>query len=292
MNFLQPMRFKYPRIIFLLAVLNFFVFSCSSNGFNAENALSHIETQVSVGPRIPGSTGSEEFQMILSSHLTNLGWDVERQDFSYKNTVGTNIIAKNSANPPSTIIGTHYDTRAISDNDPDENLQSVPVPGANDGASGTAVLMELSRLLSNDQESIWLVFFDAEDQGHLNGWDWSVGADYFADHLSTPPEEVIIIDMIGDIDLNIHYEANSSPVMSENIWEIAHDLGYGEAFIKEVKYSIMDDHIPFIHRGIPAILIIDLDYEKWHTTQDDLDHISKESLQKVGEVLLTYLNKD
>ena len=219
-----------------------------------------------------------------------LGWETEIQEFEHKDVQLTNLIAKNSPAPPAIILGTHYDTRTFSDRDPDEDKIATPVPGANDGASGTAVLLELAHNLLNNDQSIWIVFFDAEDQGNINGWDWSVGSQYFADRLSHQPEKAIIIDMIGDTDLNIYYEGNSSDELAKNIWDIAEKLGYGDSFIKETRYSVIDDHLPLLNNGIPTTLIIDLDYEKWHTTQDNLDHVSADSLKKVGSVLLTFLN--
>jgi Zn-dependent M28 family amino/carboxypeptidase len=263
--------------------------SCLSAGFDGQNALNYIETQVAIGPRIPGSENSQVFQQFLTSELSTLGWIVEKQGFSYGGKHLTNIIAKNSDEPPTVILGTHYDTRALSDRDPIESFRTTPVPGANDGASGTAVLLELAQHLSSYPESIWLVFFDAEDQGHIDNWEWSVGAQYFADQLNAYPDEVIIIDMIGDSDLNIYFEKNSSLEISDKIWSIAEELGFDDHFIPEDKFSIIDDHLPFINKGVPAALIIDLDYTYWHTTQDDLEHVSAGSLEIVGKVLLEYL---
>ena len=262
---------------------------CISAGFDGQNALNYIENQVAIGPRIPGSENSQVFQQFLTSELSTLGWIVEKQGFSYGGKNLTNIIAKNSDEPPTVILATHYDTRALSDRDPIESFRATPVPGANDGASGTSVLLELAQHLSSNPESIWLVFFDAEDQGHIDNWEWSVGAQFFADQLHAYPDEVIIIDMIGDNDLNIYFEKNSSLEISDKIWSIAEEFGFDDYFIPEYKYSIIDDHLPFINKGVPAVLIIDLDYPYWHTTQDDLEHVSADSLEIVGKVLLEYL---
>jgi len=281
---------KLMNKIFSNLLFIFFIAACSHNAFDEQRAFQYVATQVAFGPRIPGSIGSQNTQKFISDEITKHGWIIEKQEFIHLGTNVTNIIAKNTTEPPSIIIGTHYDTRAISDRDPDPNLQDSPVPGANDGASGTAVLLELSRHLLIHENSIWLVFFDAEDQGKLGDWDWSIGAQYFVENLSFLPDEVIIIDMIGDADLNIFYEANSSNLISEQIWTKAHQLGYADSFIKDIKYAIIDDHLPFVNQGIPSVLLIDLDYEKWHTTQDDLYHISAQSLGKVGTVLLAYFD--
>jgi len=284
------MRYKILfRLLLTVIVCCLFIGCTDENGFDGEKALGHVKTQVAFGPRIPGTNESLNFQEYLISALADNGWIVESQSFVYENTSITNIIAKNSSQQPSIILGTHFDTRAISDRDPDPDKRSSPVPGANDGGSGTAILLELSRHLLENNQSIWLVFFDAEDQGNLAGWEWSVGATNFVENLTSIPEEVIIIDMVGDIDLNIFYEANSSKELSYQLWDIADEMGYGDVFIKKEKYSIIDDHLPFIEKGIPTVLIIDLDYEMWHTTQDDISHISTESMRTVGNVLLAYL---
>ena len=277
--------------LLLIMILSFLLAGCAADSFDEENAMGYVMTQVAFGPRIPGTIESSYLQDYLISELSNNGWIIERQEFVYQNTNISNIIAKKSPQQPSIILGTHFDTRALSDSDPDPEKRTTPVPGANDGGSGTAILLELSRHLLENNQNIWLVFFDAEDQGNLDGWEWSVGASYFADNLTQLPEEVIIIDMIGDVDLNIHYEANSSSELSQQLWNIADELGYGSVFIKKEKYTIIDDHLPFIDKGIPSVLIIDLDYEMWHTTQDDISHISAESMSKVGNVLLEYLRQ-
>jgi Zn-dependent M28 family amino/carboxypeptidase len=276
---------------FVTIILSCLLLGCTINSFEEEKAFEHVLTQVAFGPRIPGTIGSSYLQNYLISELSDGGWIVEKQEFIYKNTSINNIIAKNSPSHPNIILGTHYDTRILSDRDPDPDKRTTPVPGANDGASGTAILLELSRHLLKNDQNIWIVFFDAEDQGNIDGWDWSVGSQYFAENLTNYPEEVIIIDMVGDKDLNIYYEINSSTALSQRIWKIADETGYSEVFIKKEKYSIIDDHLPFIDKEIPAVLIIDIDYEMWHTTQDDVNYVSAESLGKVGNVILKYLRQ-
>jgi len=280
---------SFRKTIFVSILIVFLFAGCEPRSFNEQRAYGYIATQLSFGHRIPGTVSSRETLHYLNNELMKLGWETEIQEFEHKDVQLTNLIAKNSPAPPAIILGTHYDTRTFSDRDPDEDKRATPVPGANDGASGTAVLLELAHNLLNNDQSIWIVLFDAEDQGNINGWDWSVGSQYFADRLSHQPEKAIIIDMIGDTDLNIYYEGNSSDELAKNIWDIAEKLGYGDSFIKETKYSVIDDHLPLLNNGIPTTLIIDLDYEKWHTTQDNLDHVSADSLKKVGSVLLTFL---
>jgi Zn-dependent M28 family amino/carboxypeptidase len=133
------------------------------------------------------------------------------------------------------------------------------------------------------------VFFDAEDQGRIAGWDWILGSTAFVETLQSAPQAVVIVDMIGDKDLNIYREINSNPVLSDQVWSQAAQLGYEDIFINEEKYSILDDHTPFLNAGIPAINLIDFDYPAWHTIQDDLEQVSAKSLQTVGDTLLAWL---
>jgi len=258
--------------------------------FDGSIALQHIENQLSFGPRVPESEGSEKVKSYIFENLASAGWIVERQEFNFDDTALTNIIAKSSINAPQLILGTHFDTRSISDKEGDAGRYASPVPGANDGASGTAVLLEMARVLEDTNKEIWLIFFDAEDQGRINNWEWSIGAEYFADNLSYQPESVVIIDMIGDINLDIYKEIQSNQPLTQLIWEEAEQLGYSSIFKNEQKYSLLDDHIPFINRGIPASLIIDFDYLYWHTNDDTFDKVSAESLEIIGNVLTSWIS--
>ncbi|MEW5719297.1 MAG: M28 family peptidase, partial [Chloroflexota bacterium] len=155
--------------------------------------------------------------------------------------------------------------------------------------------------ISKLKNEVWLVFFDAEDNGDLSGcvvapppcenapWHWSVGAEYFAGKLTAKPEFVVVVDMIGDADQNIYYEQNSDKQLQQQLWDIAARLGFDKQFIAQPKWSMSDDHTPFLQRGIRAIDIIDFDYPYWHTTQDTADKVSGDSLERVGKVLQTWL---
>jgi Zn-dependent M28 family amino/carboxypeptidase len=166
--------------------------------------------------------------------------------------------------------------------------------GANDGASGVAVLLELARSLNKQKlrNEVWLTFFDAEDNGGLDGWQYSAGSEFLAEHLSEVPETVIVVDMIGDADQQIYMERNSTPELKEKLWSLAAHLGYSAYFIPQVKWPITDDHIPFLRRGYAAVDVIDFDYPYWHTTQDTADKVSAVSLERVGRVLQTFLEND
>jgi Zn-dependent M28 family amino/carboxypeptidase len=191
------------------------------------------------------------------------------------------------------MIGAHYDTRARADQSP--GAEATPVIGAVDGGSGVAVLIELAHALdlSTIDHEIRLAFFDVEDNGGngIDGWDWIAGSRYSADNLKTLPQAMILVDMVGQIDQEFYLEGNSDVELQAEIWAIAADLGYASSFIPSLKYTMIDDHVPFAQRGIRAIDIIDFDYPYWHTTEDTVDKMSAESLAEVGRVIEYWLER-
>ncbi len=151
-------------------------------------------------------------------------------------------------------------------------------------------MLELARVLPDNLPfSISLVFFDAEDQGGIEGQDWIMGSTYYAESLSKHPDAFILLDMVGDENQQFFYESNSDQELRKSLWESAATLGYSEYFTPKVKYSIIDDHIPFVKLGIPSVDIIDFEYEHWHTTQDIPRFVSPSSLERVGKVVYTWL---
>ena len=258
--------------------------------FDGERAFHHVITQMEFGPRITGTEGNRNAGDYIAEQLKQTGWAVEFQEFRYMNTPIRNIIGRaNLGKGPIIILGAHYDTRRLADQDPTQSTD--PVPGANDGASGVAVLLELARVLdlSKVHHEIWLVFFDAEDNGYIERWNWLVGSTYMAETLRVQPEAMILLDMIGDSDQQVYYEVNSDHALSERIWTVASQLGYGDHFIPQARWQMIDDHIPFAKRGIPAIDIIDFDYPYWHTINDTTDKVSPDSLERVGRTLQMFL---
>ncbi|MBU1660098.1 MAG: M28 family peptidase [Chloroflexi bacterium] len=259
--------------------------------FSGERAIADIEHQLSLGPRTPYSTGHDQIVSWMQTELNAAGWDTELQEAESMGHPIQNVIAKRGAGSPWIILGAHYDTRLHADQDPDPARRTFPVPGANDGASGVAVLMELARVLPPDLPGeIWLVFFDAEDNGDIQGWDWILGSRVFVGKLEGKPDAFVLVDMIGDADLNIYMEQNSDFKLSAEIWAQAASLGYADHFIPLPKYRMLDDHIPFLQANIPAVDIIDFDYPSWHTVADTLDKVSAHSLQVVGDTLLAWLS--
>ena len=262
--------------------------------FTGELAYPWVTRQCDLGYRITGTETNRQAGDMIIEELRAQGWDVQEQTFTYMNTPARNILAwKGEAADGSDaiLIGAHYDTRRSAD----EEDPSQPVMGANDGASGVAVLLELARSLAWDTEDrrIYLAFFDAEDNGRLDGWDWIVGSTYMAEHWGeageSPLKAMILVDMIGDADQQVYYERNSDPGLSQALWNIAGQLGYSERIIPEYRYSMLDDHIPFARMGVRAVDMIDFDYPYWHTTQDTPDKVSAESLEAIGRTLEVWL---
>ncbi len=257
--------------------------------FDGQRALRDVETQVAFGPRIPESEGHAQALNWMNAQLVAAGWQVRMQSLTYGGHPIQNLIAFRSDQTPQFILGAHYDTRLHADRDPNPALKTQPVPGADDGASGVAVLLELARSLPANTVPIWIVFFDAEDNGNIPGWDWLLGSKAFVANMQVQPAGMVLLDMVGNPQLSIPMEGNSDPTLRQSIWNTAAALGHGDVFVPHVKYTIEDDHLPFVEAGIPSVDVIDLDYPYWHTTADTPDHVSAKSLQVVGDVMQAWL---
>ncbi len=287
----------YLGAILLLAVIvgywyyNAFTQPSTHETFDGTRAYADVQAQMEMGPRYVGSSGHAKVVSWIQSELEAAGWQVEIQAATSMGHPIQNIVASRGTQPASVLVGAHYDTRLYATRDPDPAKQDQPVPGADDGASGVAVLLELARTLPRDTAPISLVFFDAEDNGDIPGWDWLLGSRAYVSRLTTKPQAMILVDMVGADPLSLPVESTSTVELRTSIWQTAARLGYGSIFIPTPKYSIEDDHTPFLQAGIPAVDIIDIDYPYWHTTADTADHISSKSLQIVGNVLWTWLTE-
>ncbi len=257
--------------------------------FNGERAFEHAAAQMEWIPRHTGTEGWRKCGDYILDQLDRQGWNAEEQPFTYRDTDCRNLIGKRGQGPL-LIIGAHYDSRRYADEDPDPEKRTEPVPAANDGASGIGVLLELARVLRPEtlNRTIWLVAFDAEDNGRIDGWDWIVGSRHFVSVLTERPQGMVLVDMIGDADQQLYYERNSHQGMNAGIWQVAAELGH-PAFVPTPRHSMLDDHTPFLEEGIPAVDIIDFDYPYWHTTEDTLDKISAYSLEVVGTTVQEWL---
>lgn len=266
--------------------------SDSALTFTGDLAYQQLLAQTAIGPRPTGSEAGWATGDYIIGELEKLGWQVETQEFLFKGVKGRNVVGRRGSGPI-IILGAHYDTRPAADQDPDPAKRGEWIEGANDGASGVAVLLELARALEAGklQHEVWLAFFDAEDRGRLDGWPFSVGARQMAESLTVAPEGVIVVDMIGDADQNIYLERNSTPALREEIWAVAGELGYDSHIIPEPRHTIIDDHIPFLERGIPAVDMIDFDYPYWHTVADTADKVAPASLERVGRTLEVWLEE-
>ena len=266
--------------------------------FEGESAFEYLEAQCAFGPRPPGSDNLSKCREYIVEQLDSSGWAVELQNFTYRETKCVNIIAK-SENPNISrfILGAHYDTRPLADQDPATENRSLPVLGANDGASGVAVLLELANSLPpNTRPIVEFVFFDAEDSGQIDGWDWIVGSSKYVELLSEQERAdirgMILADMVGDESLRIPRETISTDSLQNIIWEEADNLGYSDIFLDTSGAAIIDDHRPFIDAGIPAVDLIHYPFPwYWHTREDTPDKCSGESLEVVGSVLESFLHE-
>jgi hypothetical protein len=267
--------------------------------FDAERAYGHLVTQVEIGPRAPGTDGHARGAAYLRSHLEATADRVSAHRFHAISPLDstsldlTNLVAVFTEDAPKRILfGAHWDTRVRSDEEEDEALRNRPVPGANDGASGVAVLLELATALAEHPPGVGvdLVLFDGEDQGvEADPDSWALGSQAFVrDHPAYRPAFVVVIDMVGRTGTRIPREAHSvlaAGPLVEAVWAAGRDLGL-TVLADSLGGPVVDDHIPFLRAGIPAIDLIDLEDPDWHTTRDLPGNCSPEPLGEIGALLL------
>jgi len=277
--------------------------------FNADSAYQFVEKQISFGPRNPNSEGHEATKNYLLKKLKKYAGDqrVFAQDFTHvgynSDTLElTNIIAAfNTESSDRIMLCAHWDTRPRADKDSVRKDQ--PIPGADDGASGVAVLLEVARLLSNELPNVGvdIILFDGEDYGKEGDTDqYFLGSRYWAENPPVPgyrPRFGILLDIVGGDGAKFPKELNSmkfAPALVNEIWTIGEEKGFEEFFIDREGAAISDDHV-IINRelGLPIINVIrhDPDAEElkfapyWHTHRDNMDIISKETINAVGTVI-------
>jgi len=276
--------------------------------FDAAQAMSWVRYQVDAGPRVPGMPGHKTVAEWLVRELRARADSVEVQAFRHVTVGGDtlaleNIIARfRPAEPNRILYLTHWDTRPVAENDPDSSKRDQPIPGANDGASGTAMLLEVADALKKAPPSVGvdLLFVDGEDYGSFesdSGKDVLIGSRYFAQHLSAgyKPLFAVLWDMIGGRDQVIYEEANSldrAPEVVERVWSTAEDLHLGAMFRPTNGGYMTDDHVPLLEAGIRAIDVIGFEnYRAWHhTLEDTIDKVSETSLGDVGRLALALLH--
>lgn len=276
--------------------------------FDADSAYSYVKRQVDFGPRVPNTAAHRAAGDWLAGELRRHGAEVTVQSATLTAFDGTKLRARNifgqfnPASPRRVLLLAHYDTRPWADNDPDEARRKTPVDGANDGASGVGVLLELARQLGArvPAAGIDILFTDAEDYG-TDGDDgsWAMGSRYFIENPVKEgyrPDEAILLDMVGAPGATFPREwfsSQAAPALQNTLWSIAAQLGYGEDFTSGQGGAINDDHVPLIEAGIPAVDIIDLRptgfCDRWHTASDNMEGISAETLGKVGRTVSAYV---
>ena len=300
------MKKMFPNSLFLTLIF----LGCQSNvpRFDEDHAFSYLVAQCDFGPRNPGSDGYYACLDYLITELDQSANEIILQDFSYqerrynKQYNLQNIIAR--FNPDAefqTIISAHWDTRPWADQEDLRQDRNQPIIGANDGASGVAILLELAKIMGENPPPIGvnLVFFDGEDLG-VPGENstYCQGSRFFAKNLPIPrPDEAINLDMVGDKQLVLpieRYSLEYHPKLVRHLWDRAKDMGL-DAFIGRVDYAIYDDHVRLNEiAGIPSIDIIDFKYPNsyanfWHTMNDIPENCSEESLGQVGALMVDYI---
>jgi glutaminyl-peptide cyclotransferase len=269
--------------------------------FDGRSAFELLERQVAFGPRVPGTAGHQAQLEWMREYLEARADTVLEQPFTHGTAAGetlrlTNLFARFQSDAPQRILLlAHWDTRPAADQDPDPANRHLPVPGANDGASGVAVLLELAEMFRSQPPPVGvdLLFTDGEDYGPETE-DMFLGARHFAANLPPgyqpgyQPMYGVLLDMVADRNPRFPIEGYSHQYAADvarRVWELARQLGYADVFPREVGQPILDDHVPLNEAGIRTINIIDFDYPYWHTMHDVPANTSAETLRIVGEVV-------
>ena len=288
-------------VLVALLLLAAIAASCmgSEGAADGARALERVRHQVVQGSRVSGTPGNRAVRDWIAAETTRLGGEVERQAFT--DTVAgaplplENVIGRFGPRTGRRIaMLAHFDTRPWCDQDPDTAQHHRPVPGANDAGSGVAVLLELAEMFHRKAPPIGvdLVFLDGEDLGRPTEPDeYCRGSRGYAARLPAPgndsrPAAAFLFDMVGDKDLDIHDEGNSV-TRATNLVELVHEAATATGathFHRGVRYTLIDDHVPLLDAGLPAVDLIDFDYPAWHTSHDLPDQVSAASLAEVTRV--------
>jgi hypothetical protein len=274
--------------------------------FDGQSAFRYIETQVGFGPRIPGTEAHQRAAAWLDSLLRQRADTVIVQSWTHVTAKGdslplTNFIARfRPAAQKRILFLAHWDSRPTADS-PTSTDSTKPVPGANDGGSGVAVLLGVADVLKRTPPSVGvdLLFVDGEDYGDFTETpkDVLIGSRYYASHPAPGPQPLyaVLFDLVADKDLQIFQEGNSlvgAPEVVELVWDTAKDLGYAGTFVATPKHTLIDDHLELQKVGIRAIDVVDFDYPSWHTQYDTIDKVSAASLKIVGDVAVALVRRE
>ena len=267
----------------------------------------YLEVLSGFGPRYIGTKGYGETLQLIRQVGTEFADEVLEHPFSFTRhngekmeMVNIEFVFHGTSKGRAILLGTHYDTRPFADQESDPNYRLQPIIGSNDGGSGTSVLLGLAQYLKEYpiNQPVRLIFFDGEDFGQSGTGEMFLGSKHHADYLRKNsqkkwPLAVIIVDMVGDKDLEIFKETNSiasGPKVLDRIYNVAKRKNIFQ-FNEKTKYTIWDDHIPFAGLGIPSVVLIDFDYPHWHKLSDTLDKCSPKSLSAVFSVLVGVLSE-
>jgi Zn-dependent M28 family amino/carboxypeptidase len=296
-----------PALVLALIVLS----ACRENKphvreFSGATAFGYIETQVAFGPRIPGSEAHRRAGAWLDSLLRRRADTLITQAWTHVTTSGdslplTNFVARfKPAASKRLLFLAHWDSRPRADS-PTSTDSTKPVPGANDGGSGVALLLGVADVLKRTPPAIGvdLLFVDGEDYGDFTKTpqDVLIGSRYYAAHQPPGSQSLyaVLFDLIADKDLQIFEEGNSlvgAPEVVELVWNTAKELGYAGTFVANPKHTLIDDHLELQKVGIRAIDVVDFDYPWWHTKDDTIDKVSGASLQIVGDVATALVRRE
>ena len=269
------------------------------SSFDGQRAMQHIANQLAYGPRTPDNQQAKQQTLeYIQQQLAPLSDSLVTQSFSAYQLQGTNLWASFDGAKDTTqrlIFGAHWDSRLHADRDPEVSHRHQPVLGANDGASGVAVLLELARILAITPAPVTvdLVFFDLEDMGDIEGRPYAIGASQFI--VTNPnyrPQAGAIVDMVCDKNLSIPrelYSQTRARSLMDKIWDIA-EQQKATAFKNRRGQYINDDHLPFLEAGLDVVDLIHYPFPSyWHTISDTIDKCSASSLQQVGNVLSAFI---
>ena len=272
--------------------------------FDADTAFARVERQVAFGPRVPGTAGHRAMGDWLVAALRARADTVLVQEWTHKTSDGQrlpmrNILARfRPADARRVLYLAHWDTRPTAERDADRSKVHTPIPGANDGGSGVAILLGVADALRARAPSVGvdLLFVDGEDWGSFEtNTDVLIGATYFADHLPSPgysPMLGVLWDMVGDaapVFLQETWSAQGAPEVLQRVWSVAAERGHGAVFTNRGGYEITDDHLPLQRKGLRVIDVIDLDYPWHHSTEDTPDKVSRRTLGIVGDVAVAVI---
>lgn len=292
-----------------IGVLAVVVLACGACGqpartFDESRAWRHLVAQVDFGARVPGTEAHARALEYFRAHLEATADRVTVDSFPAVCALDSSDVTLHNVtavfhpdSPRRILFGAHWDSRPIADQDPDPERRREPVPGANDGASGVAVLLEVASCLKDAPPGIGvdLVLFDGEDCGRETEPDsYALGSRRFVDaNPAYRPAYVVVLDMVGRRELNLPKEGNSAAAAAEltsAIWRLAAEIG-SSAFVDSIGRAAWDDHIAFLQAGIPAVDIIDFSDPTWHTVSDTPEHCAPESLGQVGRLCLALIRR-